>query len=86
MITGYGTAGTGCRGSVLATTATEDRPSAVARSRVITADPGEAIQARLGLLHGGLVGQGAPPALRGGVVDLLHHALAVTAPGRADRH
>jgi hypothetical protein len=24
--------------------------------------------------------------LRGGVVDLLHHALAVAAPGRADRH
>src|SRR4029077_15447265 len=26
------------------------------------------------------------PTLRGGMVDLLHHALAVAAPGRADRH
>ena len=41
---------------------------------------------RLGLLDGGLVGQGAPPALRGSVIDLLHHALAVAAPRRADRH
>ena len=37
-------------------------------------------------LDGHVVGQGAPPALRGGVVGLLHHALAVPAPRRADRH
>ena len=44
------------------------------------------VQRGLGLLGRDVVGQGAPPALRGGVVGLLHHALAVAAPGRADRH
>ena len=45
----------------------------------------ERVQPGLGLPEGGLVGQGPPPALRRGVVGLLHHSLAVTAPRRADR-
>ncbi len=51
-------------------------------------EPGHAqpVQRRLGLFDGDVVGQGAPPALRGGVVGLLHDALAVPVPGRADRH
>ena len=52
----------------------------------VAAHAGEAVHTGLGLLDGDFVGQGAPPALRGGVVDLLHHALAVAAPRRADRH
>lgn len=52
----------------------------------VTPHAGEAIQACLGLLGRGFVGQGAPPALGGGVIDLLHHALAVVTTGRADRH
>ena len=51
----------------------------------VAADAGEAVHTGLGLLDGEIVGQGAPPALGGGVVDLLHHALAVAAPRRTDR-
>jgi hypothetical protein len=47
---------------------------------------GEAVHIGLGRLRREVVGQGAPPPLRGGVIDLLHHALAVAAPRRADRH
>ena len=52
----------------------------------VAPDGGEPVAVGLGLLDGQLVGQGAPPALRGGVVDLLHHAFAVAGAGRADRH
>lgn len=45
----------------------------------------EPIQGRLSFLDADVVGQGAPPALRGGVVGLLHHALAVAPSWRADR-
>lgn len=41
------------------------------------------VEPPLDLLDGDVVGQGAPEALRGDVVGLLHHALAVAAPGRA---
>jgi hypothetical protein len=50
------------------------------------ADPdAEPVQACLRLRRRQLVGQRAPPALRGGQVRLLHHALAVAPTRRADR-
>jgi hypothetical protein len=52
----------------------------------VAAQQTPSIQAGLGLLDRHVVGQGAPPALGCGVVGLLHHALAVPAPRRADRH
>src|SRR5690606_26057875 len=45
----------------------------------------EPVQGGLGLFNGDVVAQGAPPALRRGVVGLLHHALAVPAPRWTDR-
>ena len=42
------------------------------------------VHALLGGGPGGVIGQGAPPALRRRVVGLLHHALAVAMPRRAD--
>ena len=77
-------AGTGASGSVSATAATEERPSGVARIRVSPRSGAKAVHTGLGLLDGDIVGQGAPPALRGSVIGLLHHALAVAAPRRAD--
>ena len=52
----------------------------------VAADAGEAVHVELSRLHGEFVGEGAPPALGGSVIDLLHHTLAVTASWRADRH
>jgi len=49
---------------------------AAATAPVVEADA-EFVQALLRPGDGRLVGQGAPPALRGGVVGLLDHALAV---------
>lgn len=46
----------------------------------------ELVQRRLRLRGGDLVGQGSPPPLRGGVVRLLHDALAVPAPWWAGPH
>ena len=43
----------------------------------------ERVQRRLGLGDGEVVGHGPPPALRGAVVGLLHGALAVAVPRRA---
>ena len=61
--------------------ATVDGRSSVAV--VAKTEPPEA-GSRAGRLGGHLVGEGAPPALRGGVVDLLHHPFAVPGPRRAD--
>jgi hypothetical protein len=47
---------------------------------------GELVDTGLGLDDGPPVGNRAPPALSGRVADLLHHALAVAATGRADVH
>ena len=44
----------------------------------------ELVEALLGGGDGGVVGDGAPPALRRGVVGLLHHALAVAVARRAE--
>ncbi len=51
----------------------------------ITSQLTEPVERGLGFLDGGVVRQCAPPALRGGVVGLLHHALTVAPPRRADR-
>src|SRR3954465_10336840 len=95
-MTGYAVAGTGRSGSPAATTATEalrspagGRGPAVAGrgpEPCVAAEPGEVVDRGLGLLDGELVGQGPPPALGSGVVDLLHYAFAVPGPGRADAH
>ena len=52
----------------------------------VASDRGEPVAVGLDLLHGQLVGHGAPPALRRGVVDLLHHPFAMPGTGWADRH
>jgi hypothetical protein len=52
----------------------------------ITTCAAKAVEVGLGLLGCDIVGQGAPPALRGSVIGLLHHTLAVAAPRRAHRH
>ena len=52
----------------------------------VAAGRAERIQRGLRGLGRDVVAQGAPPALGGGVVGLLHHALAVAPPRRADRH
>jgi len=50
------------------------------------ADSGaEPVQGGLGLGRGQLIGQGAPPALRGTVVGLLDHPFAVAPPRGANR-
>jgi hypothetical protein len=43
------------------------------------------VDAHLRLDERDVVGQGAPPPLRGGVVGLLHHTLAVAPPRRTHR-
>ena len=78
-------AGTGRSGSAAARSATVQRSRRRSPRRRVSPRRARTGPVGLGLLDGELVGQGAPPALRGGVVGLLHHTLAVPAPGRADR-
>ncbi len=52
----------------------------------VATNAGEAVNTDLSRFDGEFVGQGAPPTLRGSVIDLLHHTLAVAPPRRADRH
>jgi hypothetical protein len=52
----------------------------------VAAQRAEPVEPGLSVLDRHLVGQGAPPALSGGVVGLLHHTLAVPGPRWADRH
>ena len=56
---------------------------AVEGSAALVQPHAQPVQAGLGLGDGDLVAEGAPPALRRGVVGLLHHALAVAMPGGA---
>src|SRR5690606_33492229 len=51
----------------------------------VTTSGAPGIEAGLGRLDGDVVGQGPPPALRGGVNGLLDHALAVAASWWTDR-
>ncbi|BBX88259.1 hypothetical protein MAUB_64600 (plasmid) [Mycolicibacterium aubagnense] len=80
-LTGYGTDGSGCNGSLLAVMATDDRPSAAAKQPSFAMQCGEAIHVHLGVRWGGFIGQGASPALRRSVIGLLHHASTVARRG-----
>lgn len=56
----------------------------VAHAAAFVQPDAERVEAGLRCGDVDVVGQGPPPALRGGVVGLLDHALAVAAPRRAD--
>ena len=76
IMIGSAVAGTGRSGSAAAIVTTLAFPSPVGRI-LVSAEGGEPVAVGLGLLDGQVVGEGPPPALRGGVVGLLHHPLAV---------
>ena len=85
MTAGNGTAGIGASGSAAISAPTVVRSPSRTRRRASPAR-GTTIQPRLRLRRGNVVGQRPPPPLRGGVVRLLHHALAPAPPRRADLH